>query len=373
MLDFKKYGDAEAPLRHFAEFSKIPHGSGNTALIADYLVRFANERGLFVYRDSADNVVIRKPAALGYENRPTVIFQGHTDMVAEKTADAKIDMENDGLRLYADGDFLRAEGTTLGGDDGVAIAYALAVLDSNDIPHPEFEAVFTSDEEIGLIGAAALDTSVLRGRTLINIDSDIEGIFTVGCAGGLRMDADLPVLREDYGKHSYMLTLSGFKGGHSGVEIDKGRLNAVLELIKLVSMIPTARISEICGGNMDNAIPRSAECKFAADIDAAQIEALFPSFLAERRDTEPDIELSLTSSKLSLSPLSERSCRDFCNTAITLSSGVIEMSRDIPGLVETSKNLGILRTDEDRIKISYSLRSSVGEEKRKTKSAVRTA
>ena len=180
MLDFTKYGDAAAPLKFFEEFSKIPHGSENTAGIADYLCAFAKERGLYYRRDEANNVIIKKPATKGYENRPAVIFQGHTDMVAEKKPSAKINMETDGLDLYIDGDFLKAHDTTLGGDDGVAIAYALAVLDSTDIEHPDFEAIFTSDEEIGLIGAAALDPFDINGRMLINIDSDVEGVFTAG-------------------------------------------------------------------------------------------------------------------------------------------------------------------------------------------------
>ena len=191
MLDFSDFHSSEKALKIFEEFSKIPRGSGNTKAIADYLVDFAKSRGLEYYRDQKDNVVIRKMATAGYEDRLGVIFQGHTDIVALKTPSCNINMDKEGLKLYRDGDFLRAEGTTLGADDGVAMAYALAILDSNDIAHPEFEAVFTSDEEIGLLGATALDTSVLKGRMLINIDSDEEGIFTAGCAGGARVDLQI--------------------------------------------------------------------------------------------------------------------------------------------------------------------------------------
>ena len=191
MLDFSDLGPCEKVFRFFEEFSKIPHGSGNTAPIADYLVDFAKARGLWVYRDTSNNVVIKKSATKGYESRSTVILQGHTDMVLDKMQGCEKDMDTEGLDLYRDGDLLRAKGTTLGGDDGIAVAYCLAILDSDNIEHPAIEAVFTSDEEIGLLGAAALDCSVLDGRKMINIDSDSEGIFTVGCAGGMRIDENL--------------------------------------------------------------------------------------------------------------------------------------------------------------------------------------
>ena len=228
MLNIDDFKSVEKVFRFFEEFSSIPHGSGNTKQIADYLVRFAEDRGLDYSRDSADNVIIRKGASAGYENRPAVIFQGHLDMVAEKKPGAKIDMATEGLTLYRDGDFVRAVDTTLGGDDGVALAYALAILDSDDIPHPDFEALFTSDEEIGLLGAVALDGNQVKGRLLINIDSDDEGVFTVGCEGGVRSDISMPVSYEEpmYNK-AYKVRLHGFKGGHSGVEIDKGRSNAI--------------------------------------------------------------------------------------------------------------------------------------------------
>jgi dipeptidase D len=212
MLNISDHKSIEKAIGFFEEFSAIPHGSGNTSMIADYLVDFAKKRALDYSRDDADNVIIRKRATKGYENRPGVIFQGHLDMVAEKKPGANIDMQKEGLTLYRDGDFLRAKDTTLGGDDGVALAYALAVLDSDDIPHPDFEAIFTSDEEIGLLGAVALDPKEVKGRLLINIDSDEEGVFTVGCAGGMRSDITLPVHRSNSSADSYRVKVSGFKG-----------------------------------------------------------------------------------------------------------------------------------------------------------------
>ena len=242
MLDFHDYPSSEKALRFFEEFSKIPRGSGNTKAIADYLVAFANERGLECYRDESDNVVIRKPATAGYEDRPGVILQGHTDIVALKTPDCPINMDKEGLQLYRDGDYLRAKGTTLGADDGVAMAYAMAILDAQDIPHPELEAVFTSDEEVGLLGATALDASVLHGKMLINIDSDEEGIFTAGCAGGARVDINLPIKTKTHIGQIYTLKIEGFKGGHSGVEIHKNRANSIKCAAEILSKLDSVRL-----------------------------------------------------------------------------------------------------------------------------------
>ena len=177
----------------FEEMCAIPHGSGNTKAISDYCVAFAKARGLRYVQDESNNIVIYQEGTPGYEDHPTVILQGHLDMVCAKEADCPLNMERDGLDLVVDGDFVRAKGTTLGGDDGIAVAYALAILDDKTIPHPPIEAVFTVDEEIGLLGAAALDCSVLQGRRLLNCDSEAEGILTVGCAGGARCDMVLPV------------------------------------------------------------------------------------------------------------------------------------------------------------------------------------
>ncbi|MBQ7374992.1 MAG: M20/M25/M40 family metallo-hydrolase [Clostridia bacterium] len=272
MLNFPELKSAKSVFDFFVEFSKVPRGSTHTAAIAEYLCDFARARGLSHRRDEHDNVIIKKPATEGYENRPTVILQGHTDMVLAENEECRINLLRDGLELYVDGDFLRARGTTLGGDDGVAMAYALALLDAKDIPHPAIEAVFTSDEEIGLLGAVGLDTSDLDGRLMINIDSDAEGIFTVGCAGGMRVDIKLPVKRSVNATKAYTLKVAGFKGGHSGVEIDKGRRNAIKALAEGIALVPDASIVSMAGGNADNAIPRSAECTFITEGDIASVD-----------------------------------------------------------------------------------------------------
>ena len=366
MINVSDHKSIEKVVRFFEEFSAIPHGSGNTKMIADYLVDFAIKRNLDYSRDNADNVIIRKGATKGYENRPTVIFQGHLDMVAEKKPGCEIDMEKDGLTLYRDGDFLRAENTTLGGDDGVALAYALALLDSDDIPHPDFEAVFTSDEEIGLLGAVAIDPGEIKGRLLINIDSDEEGVFTVGCAGGMRSDITLPLRRTNSSSDSYRVKVSGFKGGHSGVEIDKGRVNANKALVEIISNIGDISIKDIRGGNADNAIPRECECVFSSGYNHLELIGRLGDELKKKyADIEPDISV-----------LAERVSSDTAGVCVEdsmrlislldkLPSGIIAMSSDVEGLVETSLNMGILRLDGNKAEISFSVRSAKGAEKQK--------
>ena len=254
-LDFSDFEAAHLPLSYFEEISKIPHPSSHTEKIADYLVGFAKAHGLDYVRDDYGNVLIRKPATAGMEDHAPICFQGHTDMVAETDGTVQIDMTKEPITLYRDGDFLRAKGTTLGGDDGVAIAYALAVLASKDIAHPPFEALFTSDEEIGLIGATKLDVGPLQAKYLINIDSDGEGVFTVGCAGGCRCDIRRPLAFDSVTKTGLTVTVCGGQGGHSGVEIDRGRANAVKILASLLSDVSARiplRISYIHGGGADN-------------------------------------------------------------------------------------------------------------------------
>ncbi len=357
--------NSEKALRFFEKFSKIPHGSGNTAKIADYLVQFARERNLYCSRDSHDNVLIKKPATRGYESRPGIIFQGHLDMVAEKKPEASIDMLTEGLTLYRDGDFLRAKDTTLGGDDGVAIAYALAVLDSDDIEHPHFEALFTSDEEIGLLGATALDAGDIEGRLLINIDSDVEGIFTVGCAGGMRSDIKLPIHRVGNTGDSYRVKLSGFKGGHSGVEIDKGRVNASKALIEILTQIGDISVEDIRGGNADNAIPRECECVFSSEDDKTELIKKLGAELARKyRDIEPDIKIEAEKiSNEAIGVRVEKSSR-LLGMLSELPSGIIAWSEDIDGLVETSLNMGILKMGDGELSVSFSVRSAKGKEKR---------
>ena len=365
MLDFHDFPSSEKALRFFEEFSKIPRGSGNTKAIADYLVDFAKARGLECYRDESDNVVIRKAATAGYEDRPGVILQGHTDIVALKNPDCPINMEKEGLDLYRDGDLLRARGTTLGGDDGVAMAYAMAILDSDDIDHPELEAVFTSDEETGLIGATALDASVLRGRLLINIDSDEEGIFTVGCAGGARVDINLPVKVKTHIGQIYTLSISGFKGGHSGVEIDKNRANAIKAMAEILSKLEDVKLGKASAGSADNAIPSDAQVIFTTKSPILEISDVINSVAETLPEGESQKKFNLEMNISSAKVIDVEASANILSLISEMPNGVMRMMEDIEGLVETSLNMGILSLDGKALNLTISVRSAKGAEKAK--------
>jgi dipeptidase D len=326
-------------------------------------VNFAKERGLYCYRDSRDNVVVRKAATRGYESRPTVIIQGHTDIVCEKSQGSDIDMEKEGPRISRDGDFLRADGSTLGADDGVAMAYALAILDSSDIPHPEIEAVFTSDEETGLIGASALDCSILGGKVMINIDSDEEGVFTVGCAGGVRIDFSLPVTRSQLQGSCYRIAVSGLLGGHSGIEIGRNRANAIKLLGEALEALPICGILDVSGGNADNAIPRDAEARFIAkEITEKDLKAL-EAIIAPIREREPEAKIELDECSFTGAFADKESSEKILALIREIPTGVTAMSKDIEGLVETSLNMGIIRLSPDVLSLTVSVRSSENAEK----------
>ena len=371
MIEINDFPNAKKVFDFFFEISKIPRGSGNTEGITAYLVDFAKSRGLEVVKDSYNNVIIKKNATEGYENRPTVIIQGHTDLVAEKTPECPLDMNKDSLELYRDGDFIRAKGTSLGGDDGVAVAYALAILDSSDIPHPPIEALFTSDEEIGLIGATGLDASNLNGKLLINVDSDIEGTFTVGCAGGIRVDAELSLTEEKCDKTFYNLTVGGLLGGHSGMEIDKNRANAIKILAEVLSDIPDIRLVSLNGGSADNAIPRDAIAIFAADGDIeSRVNVKRYEITKKWCSNEKDLKITLTPIESRENALTHVSTAKILSLINDEPTGVIAMSRDIEGLVETSLNMGIASTKNGSFTLSFSIRSSKNDEKRNLKNKV---
>lgn len=364
MLNFSNYPSANRVFFYFEEISKIPHGSFNTAPIADYLEGFAKKQTLDYVRDAADNVIIKKNATKGYEARPTVIMQGHTDMVAEKTADSEKDLEKDGLDLYTDGDFLRAKGTTLGADDGIAVAYMLALLESDTIPHPALEMLFTSNEEVGLLGADALDTSILNGRIMINVDSDDEGIFTVGCAGGGRVDFTLPIKTDASNGKSYELSVSQLLGGHSGVEIDKCRANAIKIGAKILSSLGEIRIVSLEGGTKDNAIPRDFSVKFKTEFGIGGIfEEAKANALKAYKNIEPYAKVTLTECSCDGAALDAESSKAVISILNEVKSGVISMSEDIKGLVESSENLGIAKLSDEAFGFTVSVRSSKADKK----------
>lgn len=361
MRVLEQYRPQEA-LRYFEEICAIPHGSRDTKRISDYCVRFAREHGLRYVQDGHNNVVIFKPAAPGYEDHPPVILQGHLDMVCEKDADCDIDFSSDGLKLRCDGKYIFAEGTTLGGDDGIAVAYALAVLASTDLKHPPIEAVFTVDEEIGMLGADAMDMSVLHGRILLNCDSEDEGILTVSCAGGATSTLTRLIVREKCAGSVWRMGVKNLIGGHSGVEINSGRANASKVLASVLKELPI-RLICVNGGSKDNAIPRACEALVVADEPqeaftrcAEEVKKCLPA-------TETAVEFYCVPAQSELAPMNEESSRAVIDLLNALPNGVQKMSEDIPGLVQTSLNLGILKTQEEDITMTFSVRSSVNTEK----------
>ncbi len=368
MIDLTGYEQYKEIFDAFMLLSSVPRGSGNTGPVADMLMDYASRHGIYAKRDKLNNVIYIKPATKGYEHRPTVIIQGHTDMVAQKTPGSAKDMENEGIEVLRDGDSLIARDTTLGGDDGVAIAYIMALFTSCDIPHPRIEAIMTSDEEIGLIGADGIGDellSELEGKLLINIDSDEEGIFTVGCAGGMRSDISLPVEREKAEGDCYTVTLTGLLGGHSGMEINKGRLNASKVLAEILLNQRGARLVDIVGGSADNAIPREAVAKILCEADPTEaVLSLGEGIKNKNKENEPDFALYVSKEHYMGEALTEQDTRRALELICELPSGVISYFTDIQGLVKTSLNLGIMKLDGEKLSLSFSVRSGIGEEKR---------
>lgn len=362
----------------FEEIAAIPHGSKNTKLISDYVVSVAKRHNLKYIQDDSNNIVVYMDACFAgtdvsdANDMDTVILQGHLDMVCEKTDDSDFDFSCEGLRLNVEDGFLIAEGTTLGGDDGIAVAYMLALMDSDDIPHPPLELVFTVDEEIGMLGAQAFDMSTLSGKKLLNIDSEDEGHLLVSCAGGATATLHFPILRRGAQGDKYRIVVSGLKGGHSGVEIDKGRANADIVLGKLLQSIffvdDTMRVITVRGGLKDNAIPVKAEA-FIVSKNETEVKTEVSRFLEEYRESYKDADpnLSITIEKVNVNsdvyPLDEAANLSFVMAYGSLPNGVIKMSEDIEGLVQTSLNLGIMDTFSEEITLSFSVRSSVNKEK----------
>lgn len=354
--------------QYFEDICSIPHGSKNTKAISDYCVAFAKEHHLNYIQDELNNVIIFKEGSAGYENSEPVIIQGHMDMVCEKENGVNIDFEKEGLRLFVDGDFLKAEGTTLGGDDGIAIAYAFAILDDDTLAHPPLEVVITVDEEIGMLGAEGIDLSMLKGKKLLNIDSDEEGIFLTSCAGGLTAECELPVSRKTETGMAYEWKITGLAGGHSGSEIHKEHGNAIMlmgRLLKLLADRLDFAIVNLKGGLKDNAIPRETICNILMDeAQEAEMAEIIEKYQADLKKeyhiSDPDVTvLCEKKGKETKEVLDRTSFAKVIFMLRNLPCGVQHMSMDIPGLVETSLNAGIMDLSEDTFSLSFSVRSSV--------------
>lgn len=362
----------EKVFHFFEKLCEIPHGSTHMKEISDYFVSFAKERNLKYYQDESYNVVIYKDATAGYEDAPITILQGHCDMVAEKTPDSDHDFMKDGLKLQIEGDYITADGTTLGGDDGIAVAYMLAVLDDDTLKHPALECVITTDEEIGLLGAKALDTSVLKGTHMINMDSEEEGYLWISCAGGLSGTSRIPVEYQEMEGVVTEVLIDGLNGGHSGAEIDKNRANANklmgLFLYELGQKIGYS-IKDLSGGTKDNAITRSCKAAIVTDAeDVEEVKAVAEKLQAELRaeyaGSDEGITISVTPGKEeTVEALSLVSKEKVVFYLVHVPFGIEKMSGEIEGLVETSSNLGILKLGKDALYSTSSVRSSVGSAK----------
>ena len=354
---------------YFEQLCAIPHGSGNTKGISDYLVSFAKEHHIRYIQDSLNNVLLFGEGTCGYEDHDPVIIQGHMDMVCEKDADCPINMDTDGLDITHDGEFVFAKGTTLGGDDGIAVAYALALLADKSIPHPPLEVIITVDEETGMDGATGIDLSILKGRTMLNIDSEEEGVFTVSCAGGAKATVSMPVTRRAVYGPCVKLTVEGLQGGHSGVEIHKNRANAnkvMGELLGRVQKLMPVCITKLQGGAKDNAIPRSCEVTLVAlGMYIERINEITEQLQAEIREQfdEPDVIIRGDD----VDALGGNALTTECSAKViallnAAPNGVQAWSKDIEGLVQTSLNLGIVTLD-DELHLTWAVRSSVNKEK----------
>lgn len=368
--------EPKSVFRFFEEICAIPHGSHNTKAVSDYLVAFARERGLEYRQDGLNNVVIRKGATSGYEKAPVVMIQGHMDMVCEKEPDCDKDMDREGLELFVEGDTVGARGTTLGGDDGIAVAMALAILDADDIPHGPLECLITVDEEVGMLGARGLDASDLRAERLLNIDSEAEGVLTVSCAGSTRAVCTLPVERAAFGGERVKIAVGGLIGGHSGEEIHKCRANAIVLLGRALCELAKKtelRIVALRGGAKDNAIPREAEAILAvsdAAAAAAVIGELDAALKNEYRTADPGAGVSLAPAESAQTPMTAESSRRVACFLFCAPNGVQMMSAEVPGLVQTSLNLGQLGSEEKSVTARFMVRSSVNSQKDETTARV---
>ncbi len=353
---------------YFEEICGIPHGSGNTKAVSDYLVAFAKEQGLQYQQDELNNVIMVKEATVGYENAPTVILQGHMDMVCEKEADVDFDFEKDGLQLRVEGDWLSATGTTLGGDDGIAVAYIMALFAAQGIPHPRLEAIITVDEETGMDGAVGIDLSSLQGRRLINLDSEEEGYLLVGCAGGARADVQIPYSCVEKVGTLWTLNIKGLLGGHSGVEIHRQRGNSNVLVARVADAVVSAGLGHLVqmdGGLKDNAIPRYSQAKILVEAGCEEaLEALLKQWAAVLKDelagSDPQVTLQWEVGEAGCyAVVSEANAAQLFAAALGIPNGVQAMSQFIPDLVETSLNLGIMEMGDGILELRYAVRSSV--------------
>ncbi|MDO4594224.1 MAG: aminoacyl-histidine dipeptidase [Tissierellia bacterium] len=349
----------------FGELSKIPRESGNEKGVADFLENFAKERNFEVYRDENNNVIIKKEATQGYEDRPTIALQGHSDMVCVKDDDIDHDFEKDPIELVVDGNYLKANGTTLGADDGIAVAYGLAILDSKELKHPKLELVVTTEEETSMGGVSTIDTSEIKADYLLNIDSEEEGEFTVGCAGGVEVISEFDKEFEDASGEFVEIKISGLTGGHSGMEIDKYRKNGIKEMARMVYNLRDFRLSVFEGGSKKNAIATNAHA--IVEVEDSQkavekLENLKKQILHEAKDTDPNAKITVEKVEKSGKVLTKELSKKIVGFVYTIPNGLYNKDLSLNTLTSSS-NVGVLTDSEDKISVNSFVRSSLQSEK----------
>lgn len=357
-------------LQYFEAISRIPRGSGNMQTISDYVKAECEKAGAVTVQDGSLNVIARKKATPGRENAPVVMMQGHLDMVAEKEADSTHDFKKDPISLRVDGDWIKADGTTLGADDGIGVAFMLALLHDDTFSHPALECVFTTDEETGMFGAVALDLSGSKAEYLLNLDNEAEGVFTVSCAGGARFRGTLPIRRAEKSGRLWKIIVKSGKGGHSGTEIkfDRPNTNVVAEelIAALSERDPDFALVSVSGGLMDNAIPTRTEIEAMVN-DLSCLPELENQFRLEFASTDDNVtfEAVLENERADAAVFSKESLDDALFIFMACPNGATAYHHKIEGLVDTSLNQGILRTEEDVLEIHFSVRSSLSSRKQK--------
>ncbi len=351
-------------LEYFEQLSRVPRGSFNTKGIADYLCNFANSNNLKYYRDNSDNVVIYKQ---GTKSSEPVIIQGHTDIVC--ASDGEFDFVNLPIRLLRDGDTVTAHKTTLGADNGIACAMMMAILTDDLLEHPPIECVFTSNEEVGLLGAVALDCSILKGKRMLNIDSECEGVFTVGCAGGISVTGTKSCNISANVTSTYKLSVSGLDGGHSGVEIHKNKCNAIKLAFKIIDEIGNCKIVLVNGGSKENAIPCSCEVVFTATNVDKSIAQRYIQYVKSTY-SDCDCKIEICDLPVATQTITESDSQGIIKALLDLPDGIRCMNKIIPDLVQTSSNIGVVSTNDNDIKFEISVRSSVSEQKYQLKNDI---
>ena len=361
--------EPSAVFGYFEDLCAIPHGSHNEKAISDSLVAFAKEQGIRYIQDEYNNVILFADGTCGMEDHAPVILQGHMDMVCEKDVDCPLNMETDGLDLAHDGTCVFARGTTLGGDDGIALAYAMALIADKSIPHPPLEVIITVDEEVGMLGANSIDVSMLKGRTMVNLDSEDEGVFTVSCAGGARATLSLKVERKMVYGPCVRLSVDGLQGGHSGAEIHKNRANAnkvMGEFMSRILKLMPLCLTSFSGGSKDNAISRSCQANVVAmGIGLERINTVAQELQDEIREKYDEPEATIQAFDVDALGGNSLTTEDTARAVALLCAvpnGVQSYSADIPGLVQTSLNLGVAKLGE-QFSLTFSVRSSVNQEK----------